>query len=89
MHAPPNQKLESDDTFKFMLSFDHDKVLHLQLSPRVCLSAADAVCQFLTPWIIISDSKARLVLCKITFKCVRTVLRPLPALFSHILVLQA
>jgi hypothetical protein len=25
--------------------------------------------QFLTPWIIISDSKSRLIMCKITFKC--------------------
>jgi hypothetical protein len=25
--------------------------------------------QFLTPWIIISDSKSRLIRCKITFKC--------------------
>ena len=48
LHAPPNEKLAQDDSFKFMLSFDHDK--------------------FLTPWILISDAKTRLVMCRITFK---------------------
>ena len=31
MHAPPHEKLGPDDSFKFMLSFDHDKVLLLLL----------------------------------------------------------
>ena len=26
MHAPPHEKLTPEDSFKFMLSFDHDKV---------------------------------------------------------------
>lgn len=64
LHAPPNEKLGPDDTFKFMLSFDHDKVLLQRLVRCTRLTSL----QFLTPWIIISDRKARLVLCKITFK---------------------